>query len=162
MGVLIKSFGDGSLLEFDRGNFDAWCVYLTGPGQARRAPRDVEYFAAFQALGGRHGGKRIYADFVKIYARTGDKVEAGTLQLIESLASGYGADAAEIEMLFAVVYAGMIAEENKARKVVGKRLKRLGMFQVLCENVSPEQAASFSKGKKVAELRKEFSKRGFR
>ena len=29
MGQLIKSFVDGSYLEYDRGSFDDWCVYLT-------------------------------------------------------------------------------------------------------------------------------------
>lgn len=44
MGQVIKSFADGSFLEYDKGSFDEWCVYLTKPYRERRAPRDVEYF----------------------------------------------------------------------------------------------------------------------
>ncbi len=44
MGQFIKSFSDGSFLEYDRGSFDEWCVYLTKSDGSRRPPRDVDYF----------------------------------------------------------------------------------------------------------------------
>jgi len=46
----------------------------------------------------------------------------------------------------------MIAEENKASAVLKKRIKRLGMYQVLIQNMDPNVAANYSKGKKFAEL----------
>jgi hypothetical protein len=55
----------------------------------------------------------------------------------------------------------MIAEENKENAILGKRIKRLGMHQVLIENMKPEEAAVFSKGKKWKELHRLMKKRGF-
>lgn len=45
MGQLIKRFPDGSFLEYDRGGFDDWCVYLTDASGNRKPPRDTDYFA---------------------------------------------------------------------------------------------------------------------
>jgi hypothetical protein len=28
MGQIVTQFSDGSYLEYDKGSFDAWCVYL--------------------------------------------------------------------------------------------------------------------------------------
>jgi len=41
---LIKSFADGSQLEFDRGRFDDWCLYLRSP-QHRYQRRGKKFFA---------------------------------------------------------------------------------------------------------------------
>jgi hypothetical protein len=161
MSESIKKFRDQSQLEFDQGGFDEWCIYLQSPDGRRYAPKDTEYFSAFQKLSSVHGNQKIYADFVQIYFHVGKQIDQKVLKLIEELSATYGEDAAEIEILFTIVYAGMVAEENKKFKVVGKRLKRLGMHQILFEKLAPEEAANFSKGKKVPELRKEFRKRGF-
>lgn len=43
MGI-IKEFKDESFLEYDRGSFDAWCVYYTNTQGIRKAPKDIDYF----------------------------------------------------------------------------------------------------------------------
>jgi hypothetical protein len=83
------------------------------------------------------------------------------LNLTGTLAAKYGEDAEEIEIWLTVIYAGMIAEENKAHAVLGKRIKRLGMYQVLIEKLSPDYAANFSKGKKWRELDAVMKGKGF-
>ena len=50
MGQRIKTFSDGSFLEYDRGSFDDWCVYLTKPDGNRKPPRDMDYFKQLQNL----------------------------------------------------------------------------------------------------------------
>lgn len=40
MGQIIQRFRDGAFLEYDRGSFDDWCVYLTEPSGSRKPPRD--------------------------------------------------------------------------------------------------------------------------
>ena len=55
----------------------------------------------------------------------------------------------------------MIAEENKGNAILKKRIKRLGMHQVLLENYTPEHAANFSKGKKWKDLDKLMKQKGF-
>jgi hypothetical protein len=148
----IQTFADGSTLCFDNGKFDSWCVYLQRPGQPRHAPTDLQYFARLQQLGNTYGHTKIYNDFTAVYIATTHKIEQAVLQLIHNTAATYSADALEIEILLSIIYAGMIAEENKQFAVLKKRIKRLGMHQTLIDRLAPETAASFSKGKKWQEL----------
>lgn len=161
MARIIKVFSDGSLLEFDQGKIDEYCVYLTRPGQRRHAPKDTDYFTSLRQFSLIHTPKRIYDDFVKVYNKTNVNLDPQTLHLIESISRDYGKDSLQIEILLTILYAGMIAEENKERKVLGKRLKRLGMHQLLIENLPPSKAASFSIGKHVPDLKPECERRGF-
>jgi hypothetical protein len=48
MRTTIKEFSDGTKLEFDKGKFDDWCVYLLQG--SRTAPKDIEYFGRLQQL----------------------------------------------------------------------------------------------------------------
>jgi hypothetical protein len=57
-----------------------------------------------------------------------------------------------VEQWFTVLYAGMIAEENKQNAILKKRVKRLGMHQVLMLNMPSSVAAKFSYGKKWRDL----------
>ncbi len=160
MNRLIKAFADGSVLEFDRGSFDDWCVYLTENGK-RRAPRDIEYFTALKNLSQKFGRERIYADFARIFERTTAMVDPAVLEEIATIAATYESHSPVMEKLFALLYAGMIAEENKAGAILKKRVKRLGMHQLLIDNLSPSDASTFSSGKHWRELERECSQRGF-
>jgi hypothetical protein len=55
----------------------------------------------------------------------------------------------------------MVAEENKTNTKLGKKIKRLGVHQILIENMKPEIAANFSKGMKWQEISNECKIRGF-
>src|SRR5436190_17318407 len=152
MATLIKNIRQRNLVEFDKGAFDGWCVYLTRHDQLRYAPKDVEYFTILKELGNRHGHKKIYDDFVKFYIPTNKNVDVQTLDLITQITDDYNDEAEEMDIWFTVIYAAMIAEENKANGVLKKRIKRLDMYQLLIENMEPAYAADFSKGKKYPEL----------
>ena len=52
----------------------------------------------------------------------------------------------------AVLYSGMIAEENKNKAILKKRVKHLGMYQVLILGIPAKEAAKFSYGKSWREL----------
>jgi hypothetical protein len=159
--VLIKTFSDGSELTFDEGAFDQWCVYLKRPGQTRYAPKDVEYFGRLVKLGQLYGAQKVYDDFVAIYNQTTATIETPVLENMEKIAGSYPSYHLEIEILFAILYAGMVAEENKQNAILKKRIKRLGMYQILMEKLEPETAANFSKEKKWKELDRICCERGF-
>ena len=161
MAVLIKKVRERNTIEFDNGAFDNWCVYLSRPGQARYAPRDTEYFAKLKQLGNVHGNEKIYQDFVTYYIPTNRIIDTNVLSLITRLANTYESDAEEMDIWFSVVYAGMVAEENKANAILKKRVKRLGMHQVLIDRLDPGYAANFSKGKKWRELDELMKSKGF-
>lgn len=152
MAILIKTINDNILIEFDKGSFDAWCVYLTVKNKRRYAPLDIEYFGELLKKAAIYSPERIYNDFLKIYSRTDKTINPDVLLLIDDIAVGYQEHAEEINIWLTVIYAGMIAEENKEHAILKKRIKRLGMYQIFVENQSPEYAANFSKGKKWRDL----------
>jgi len=161
MGQLIKNVRGGNIVEFDKGYFDDWCVYLSRTGKSRYAPRDTEYFSLLQLMGNNCGHQRIYTDFVSFYTPTSRNIDSTIIQLITDVTDTYSADALEMDIWFSVIYAGMIAEENKEKAILKKRIKRLGMHQVLIEGLSPAIAADFSKGRKWRELDVLMKERGF-
>ncbi len=153
-------FGDGSRLEYDRGNFDDWCVWLTSPDGSRRAPRDVEYFERLAEYARRCGAAQLYADLAAVYARTTRNPEPSTADFIGTLCAKYGADAGALALLYSIIYMGMVAEENKENAPLGKRIKRLGLHQLLVEGLAPQEAADFSRGRTWRELAALCSERG--
>lgn len=161
MSRLIKMVQGKNLVEFDQGSFDEWCVYLTRPATPKYAPKDTEYFTILKNMGIRFGPAKIYNDFISYYNKTTKEIDTTILDLITALSNDYENEAEEMDIWFTVIYAGMIAEENKTNAVLKKRIKRLGMHQVLLENYDPELAANFSKGKKWQELDKVMKEKGF-
>ncbi len=161
VGTFIKSVNGRNLIEFDKGAFDSWCVYLTRQGKHRYAPTDKEYLAIIKRFGLVHGAGRIYADFLEVYNLTTGSTDPMVLSLITDLCAKYPTDAEELEIWFTVVYAGMVAEENKANAKLKKRIKRLAMHQILVEGIEPEVAASFSKGKEWRVLDRLMKSKGF-
>ena len=157
----LNELSNGGFIEFDSGSFDNWCVFVTKPGIDRFAPVDAEYFLTLKKLGKKYGSQKIYDDFVVIYNRTSKNIDQVVFELIAILSKNYKEDATEIELWFNVLYAGMIAEENKENAILKKRIKRLGVHQVLIDGISPEMAAVFSKGKKWKELDEIMKSKGF-
>ena len=157
----IYQFSNGGSIEFDTGNFDDWCVFVTRPNGERFAPTDIQYFKRLAKLGAKHGHQHIYDDFVVVYNRTGQEIDPSIPPLIAGLSRFYNNDALEMEIWLNVLYAGMIAEENKEKAILKKRVKRLGMHQLLIERMKPEEAAVFSRGKKWRELDKLMKSKGF-
>lgn len=161
MGKLIKLLSNGAVVEFDKGKFDEWCVYISIPNGPRFAPTDVQYFSRLQTLGAIHGANNVYQDFLSIYHLTNATLDVAVIENINHLSKKYGADAGEMEQWLAVIYAGMVAEENKDKAILKKRIKRLGMHQILIEGETPHFAAHFSRGKKWRELDELMRQKGF-
>lgn len=161
MSRRINNFSNGGFIEFDSGCFDGWCVFVTKPGTRRFAPTDVQYFIRIKEISEKFGPQKVYDDFVVIYNRTTKNIDPKVFVLILTLSRFYDDNSAEIELWFNVLYAGMIAEENKENAILKKRIKRLGVHQVLIDGISPEKAAVFSKGKKWKELDEIMRSKGF-
>lgn len=162
MGRRIKNFPGGAFLEFDRGSFDDWCVFLARPGQERKALRDEEYFAQMIALAERHGREKLYQDYLKVYEYTGKNLDMRVLRAITGLAKReYGPDALLADYLLTVLYAGMIAEENKENTKLGKRVKRLGVYGILMEGQNAQTAANLTRGMKYQQIEAMCEARGF-
>lgn len=155
----ISSFA-GISIFYDKGSFDTWCVYIR-KGNRSYAPKDTEYFKRLQQLAKKHTAPKLYDDFVRIYEQTNTEITTRTLDLIENLSKNYSDDATEIRLWFTVMYAGMVAEENKAHKILGKRIKRLGVYQVLMLKRSAEHAANYGRGRNWKYLNELMQEYGF-
>lgn len=121
----------------------------------------MEYFGRLQQLGAVHGHEKIYSDFVTFYTPTSKKIDIAVLDLIRRIAASYHTASLEIEILFVIIYAGMVAEENKEFAVLRKRIKRLGMHQSLIDKLTAEEAANFSREKKWREIDMICKEKGF-
>ncbi len=161
MPTLIKNVRERNLVEFDKGSFDEWCVFLTRPGKIKYAPTDMEYFTILKNFSYRYSNKKIYDDFLQFYQPANKEIDKDVTGLITTIADYYKTDAEEIDIWFTVIYGGMVAEENKEFAVLKKRIKRLGMYQILINGKDAEYAANFSKGKKWKELDELMKKKGF-
>lgn len=137
---------------FDDGTFDGYCVYVADD-YSKRAPKDYEYFRFFLELTEVYGNDKVYNDFLTIYDLTDKTINCSIRDVIDNIVSTYNEDVRDkVEENLTVIWGGMIAEENKENSYLGKRVKNLGMYQVLNGILSPEEAAEFSKGKPWREL----------
>ena len=161
MGQIIKTFPDGSFLEYDRGGFDDWCVYLTSASGNRWPPRDTDYFTQLKELAERFGTEKVYSDYVKVYDLTGKQVDRDSLEKISILSKEYGASATQVDTIFSILYMAMIAEERKAGTRLGKRIKRLGIHKLLIENIPVREAANFMRGMGWRDIARLCEERGF-
>lgn len=97
-----------------------------------------------------------------IYRLTSNKIEHNVLLLIDQISDSYNGDERILfEKWYTVIYACMVAEENKDFAMLKKRIKRLGMYQLLIDKYSVSAAVNFSKGKKWKELDKIMKEKGF-
>lgn len=148
-------------IGFDSGKFDNWQVNIIDEGGVKYAPLDKDYFDELQLLGGLFGFEKVYSDFVSVYERTSKVVSEDVLAFINEVSSDYLDKALEAEILFTTLYYTMIAEENKAYTRLGKKIKRLGVHQVLVEKMPVSIAINYSKGKNWRLIDSDCEARGF-
>jgi hypothetical protein len=160
---LFARLHNGYKISFGRGKFDDWCIYFQTPSGVVHYPKDSEYFRSLNTIGISFGHGNLYRNFVSLYDNTADEESAKPeiIDWIHMMSKGYAEYAFKIENIFGILYAGMVAEERKENKVLGKRIKRLGMFQLLMDREEPDYAANFSRGVKASQLIIECEKRGF-
>lgn len=150
---LIKNLKDDRKVVFAQGKFDDWCVYVVEENGTKKAPFDVEYFTELKTLNVLYGNNKVYQDFLTIYHLVNKTIDSNILTLIDEIVNTYEKQhQVIIEQWFTVIYAGMIAEENKANAILKKRVKHLGVHQTLIQDFEPAIAARFSNGKNWREL----------
>ncbi len=157
----IRTFSNGQSLEYDAGVFDHWCTYVCNTDGTKNPPKDVEYFSTLDEMGRIYGAQRLYSDLRKIYTLTGKEINEKVLDYISLVSEEYQENHLKIEILFTVLYAAFIAEENRDRTKLGKRIKFLGIHQVLIEGISPGIAANYSRGMSWQNISKLCEERGF-
>lgn len=161
---LLKEFLDGSRVLFDpeKGSFDEFYVYVERPDSCgTRLTEDRESFSMLKRMGDKYGNQTVYDDFVGIYKKTGREWKEEVSKEITEISKKYAPMETDVDVLFSALYAMMIAEENKINAPNKKRVKRLGVHQVLMEGMGAEEAADFSRGRTASWIGEECKKRGF-
>ena len=137
----VMTFPNGSHLDFGWGSFDGWCVFFSDGRRAPTAPRDLDYFKEIRDMAVLYGRERVYSDFVRVYDATTAEYSEAVRDAVIRIGSAYGRDAEKMIRLLLILYMGMVAEENKRNKILGKRIKRLGMHLLLFEGFNAYDAA---------------------
>ncbi len=155
-----RSFYDHSYIYYGVGGFDCWCVFLVYWDRFKCkwvevVPKDSEYFEIIVNLGKAYRAENIWRDFYKIYLRTSSQVNTDVFREIHELSEKYQQSSLLVEQTLSIIYLAMVSEENKILSFdefgnprmtkLGKTIKALGIFQILFENKSPDEAANFSK-----------------
>lgn len=161
--TILKTFNNGDIIYYDKGNFDDYCVYIGNPSLGtKKAPRDIEYFTDLVNLKNIFGDYELYEDFVSLYNSTGKNVDPKILNdFIDNISAQYGVYYELVNRVFSILYLGMVAEENKAFTKLGKKVKRLGVHMVLKDNYTPYESANYTRGMKWYEIEKLCNSRGF-
>ena len=152
---------DGSSLVFDQGHFDEHCLYVLFPDNSRKPPRDTEYFSTSKELSSLVGVQSFYEDFLSIYVRANRAPKVADIEFIREISAKYVEMELVAEKTFAILYCTMIAENNKAFTKLGKRIKRLGIYKLLFENLEVYEAANFMRGMKWEQIDGMCKERGF-
>lgn len=157
----IKCFGDGTRLVYSSGKFDDWCVFLIDSFGNRCPLQDRHYFTWLLNLGKKYGNSLVYEDFVSVYNNTNSILDQNVMLKITCLSKKYGCDSLFVDKLFTILYATMVAEENKRFTKLGKRIKRLGVSMLLNESLSVDYSVNASRNKSWREISSMCFARGF-
>ena len=160
--AVVKTFENGSFLEYDRGIFDDWCVYYTDSHGVRNPPKDLDYFKQLQKLSRVYGNKKMYEDFSIIYKITTKIIDKTVLEKITDIASSYKDEhKLSVDILYTTLYMAMVAEENKANTKLGKRIKMIGVYSLLFESKDVNHATNFMRGMNWRQIDALCRERGF-
>ena len=153
----IAKFPQGKI-SFATGRFDDWAVFVEVKDWPQW-PKDEWYFKKLKKFA-LFLGDEVYNDFVSLFEMTTASVESSVIEHIRGIAKKYPTPW-EAEGIYYILYGGMIAEENKENAILKKRMKMLGVHQLLKEGYTSAQAAAFSWGKPWYELDALCEERGF-
>lgn len=145
-------------ISYTKGAFDKYCVIINGRGFQMYAPTDKEYFQWIKALAHTYGVTQVYNDFCEIY----DIVEQDlyrdkAMSLIIDIDTHYNEDTV---LWWIVFYMTMVAEENKEKAILGKRIKKLGVYNILIDEYKIDDVVQYMKGMRWQQLNELMMERG--
>jgi DNA polymerase-3 subunit alpha len=162
-------FPHGPRIWFTTGDGDAngwrdnWKVKTNGNWYY---PLDRQLFTALLKMQANHGDK-VYDTCFKVFKITPLRMAEDVIpeqkiwNNIMGLATPFGKDVEQAREVFGYIYYVMMAEENKDKAQAGKRVKMLGIHQVLKDGMAPAEAADCSRGQSFPWISGECKARGF-
>jgi hypothetical protein len=147
-------------LESDPSNQHKWFTYFDQLHPDKQYANYVEHLRELQNFAAKYSAQRIYRDFVKIYEGTVLNINPEILKLIARISESYGEDAADLNYLFTIIYFAMLSEQHRKDARLGKRIKRLAVYQALFDQY-PAEEINYYPSRKWWLLEAQCSQRGF-
>jgi len=163
---LIIAFNDKTYLCYTRGAFDSWRVtFLDSEGKQTSSPKDTAFFDYFISLT-QYGNtrERIFKEIKSLsrHISHNSPTELEYLRdevlMVGELLSIPKEEILKFEKATMSLLAAMLSEEKKAFTKLGKKLKLLGLHQVLIGGMEPKVAANWSRGKPWVEILGEYKR----
>lgn len=149
---------NGYVIYYNYGEFDQYCVHVLKPKKKSAwRPLDKEYFNWLKNMGKRYGNDYVYEDFLKVYEIIS---KTTTMYEIENIVKEVKKNYFQGELWWTIFALTMKAEECKEYTKLGKRIKHLGVYNILKENMKVSEVVSYMKGKKWYELDEMMRERG--
>ena len=152
--------GGATCVYFDKGKFDDYCVYINSTVRAyhRHAPTDDEYFKWLLRLSKQYGTAQVWDDFMQVY-RLADKeiYRKKCINLVQKINMHYNEDTL---LLWIILYMTMVAECLKDNAILQKRIKALGVYNILFDGYDIKHVITYMRGKNWRELDKLMKERG--
>ena len=135
----IVAFEDGTFLAFTTGSFDDFRVSFFDNNEVYLfSPTDIQLFNYFLSL---KNNEKVWEIALKIANQINSTIEYSEV-IIYTLSNDINE-----KKYFSALAAAMIAEERKKGTILKKRIKLLGLHQVLLQGITPQIAANWSKHK---------------
>lgn len=148
----------GYEIYFAPGKFDSWCVYLNDSENNKTIPLDKDYFQWLLDLAKKYGKKEVYKDFLTIYETVDEEFdEDKCYSLCNKIDKHYNEDTTHWWIIF---YMTMVAECKKKNSILKKRIKHLGVYNVLFDEYEINYVIKYMRGKRWRELDKLMKERG--
>ncbi|WP_143461371.1 DUF7004 family protein [Levilactobacillus enshiensis] len=173
----VQRYADNSYYTFSTGTKDNWHL-MYHDTKGGHELYDKDYLSRIKTISHYYGHEHVYTSFVIVFDLVSKNAKETNgrpvpsqeqLDQIKKIAQSYSDDPQQIIMLhklFDCFYMTMISEwyYKTTRGQPSKlkhRIKRLGVYQVIHEGMSPEAAANYSKHKSARDLDQEMKKHGF-
>lgn len=140
-------------IYFDRGKFDEYCVYHINDKGKKSIPLDEHYFKWIKDLANQYGTDKVYKDFLKIYEISNEDLKENLCLKISNMIDMHYPHE-DTTHWWVIFYMTMVAECKKKNAILKKRIKHLGVYNVLFDNYDIAFIISYMRGKKWQELDK--------
>lgn len=142
----------GYKIFFAKGNFDSWCVYVKYlPSKSDLwVPLDREYFLWIRNLANKYGYDEVYNDFKRVYEDVDEDFNPERcLFVCMEIDKNYQEDTSYWWIIF---YMTMVAECKKKNTKLKKRIKNLGVYNILFDKWDIDYVTTYMRNKGWREL----------
>ena len=147
----------GYEIYFGPGRFDSWCVYMKDNNH-EKIPLDKDYFLWILNLANKYSKKQVYKDFITIYNSVNEEFDENECyKICQTIDKHYEEDTTHWWVIF---YMTMVAECTKKNSILKKRIKHLGVYNILFDEYEVDYVVKYMRGKRWRELDKLMKERG--